>query len=603
MLNSYRQHFLICTALLGLSACGFACSDNPTHPGGSFAAGPYSWATIDTFEAGGRLDAIAVASPGDVFCALRGLDRYGDGWTIYPEGSVVRYDGSTWSPSLYEIHASSWDLDMWAASATDVYLADGTLRHFDGSSWSDLNVPANVVYGVGPSDVYAASTADSKAVRHYDGTAWTLLTQLTGDDDIESIWAMAGPFVVVARTHGVSTWDGTTWTEAQFRSYDDVDDVWGTGPDNVFVVGNPYSSHGQVMHFDGLSWTYPTIPEIPQLHSIWGSGPSDVYSVGEDGAILHFDGTLWSEVERVTCKALREVSGSGPSDVYAVGDDGKALHFDGTLWKSIRKDNPDHHVGTIWAESFDRFAMNGLDCGTVYLYDRGAWRETYVGIAGGVRTLAGRSLDDLYALVDREVYHFDGETWKFSGSLDAFFPGEMWFPDEPYAGFAIGGGSIFQFNGSSWREVVKDAPWVMVSLWGAARDCVYVINSTGIVYHYDGTSWNTIPAPADALIDMWGVSATEVYVLAEKLYRYDGTSWQALAATPPYGSALVMNASTNMFSWGGCWLSHFDGGRWKTECSPHEPPSEIVESRDGSILMLTQRAVYHQVPFKLFASE
>jgi hypothetical protein len=286
-----------------------------------------------------------------------------------------------------------------------------------------------------------------------------------------------------------------------------------------------------------------------------------------------------------------------------VGDDGKALHFDGTAWSSIRKNKPDHHIGSIWAESATRFAVTDwIDAHTVYLYDNGQWRETYLGTTGGVGRLAGRSLGDLYTLGDPGVFHFNGTEWSFDSYLDTYFPGELWIPDEPDRRFAIGGGSIYQFNGGEWHEVVTGQPWVMVSIWGASAVNVYAINSNGIVWHYDGVTWRTIPSPATQLIDMWGVSATEVYVLAgdinvpSGLFRYDGETWHPVRApTASYGAAIALNSYHNMFSWGGCWLSHFDGAKWTVECSPHEPTVDVVEAKDGSILKVTDRAVFSQV--------
>jgi hypothetical protein len=497
---------------------------------------------------------------------------------------------------------------MWASSASDIYLADGMLHHFDGSRWRDLNVPAELVFGTKPSDVYVASTKDNKSIRHYDGQQWSLLRELggdtNGDDDIVSIWAMDGPYLAVLRTHGISTWNGVDWTDVQFRSFDENADVWGAAPDNLYVVGNPYSSHGQIIHFDGVTWSYPTIPETPQLNSVWGATPQNIYAVGDHGAVLHYDGSSWSDVARITDKQLREVWGSGPSNVFAVGDDGKAIHFDGVHWSSIRKDKPDHHAYTIWAESATRFAVTDwIDGPTVYLYDNGRWKETYVtGARYGVRTMTGHSLEDLYVLADRDVFHFNGAEWTHQGFLDADFPGEMWFPEGSDRGFAVGGESIFQFDGGQWNKVISGQPWPMMGLWGASASSVYAINAQGLVFHYDGAHWTQVPSPAESLTDISGVSSTEVYVLggdggaSPKVFRYSGSTWQPVGSGgTPYGEGLALTSSTNIFTWGGCAISHFDGRTWKRgECDRINPTVQIVAAKDGSILRLTDHGVSQQ---------
>jgi hypothetical protein len=111
--------------------------------------------------------------------------------------------------------------------------------------------------------------------------------------------------------------------------------VWGSGPDNVWVVG--YGSSGfacNIQHWNGSAWSAVAGPSIPdetngrsaRLEGVWGSGLNDVWAVGMDdfarGIVLHWDGTTWSftKVPIQGDKALDAVWGSGPDSVWAVGN-------------------------------------------------------------------------------------------------------------------------------------------------------------------------------------------------------------------------------------------------------------------------------------------
>jgi len=573
----------------------FSCSEDSVGPVTGFDV---VWETIDTFDDGGRITAVCGTGPGEVYCGYLGLIRMSDGWQVLPDGAVVGYDGSGWSGPLENINSLTYDIDMCASPSGEIWLADGGLRRFDGNGWSDEGVAAKAVCCTESGELYAAGLGDSNAVYHRAPSGWTEIGRLGGGGSVRAIWAADGPCVAVALMDGVALWDGETWTQFPFGGGLYVEDIWGSGPDDLYAVGYQSTSAGLMWHYDGAQWSTVALPYVSRLNAVRGSAKNDVYAVGLEGAIVHYDGDSWQTVERMTFKHLWDVWGSGPDDVYVVGDDGKVLRFDGASWKSIRKDKPDSHVLRCWADSKDRFAViDWLDRGTVYLYDDGEWEETVIGARHTMRTLAGRSLDDLYVLADRDVYHYDGTGWAYSAPLDADAPGTMWFPDEG-SGYAIGGGDIFRFTGAAWPKIVGDLPWTFTAIWGASADTIFITHSEGIIYRYDGDAWTTLDPPVLAGISsVWGVSGTEVYFrIGKGVYLFDGVSWKKLPSpSNSFLAGLVLNAGDNMFAYGGCHLGHFDGRRWSEDCFPDDPPLMIVESKEGEILMMTPNRIARQV--------
>lgn len=599
-----RNAYIALALAATLSVCP-ACGDDPATPGGgdSGPPAPWYWAVLDTFVEGDRIAAVYGTAPGNLYCATLGLERRSDGWTIFPDGVVINYNGASWTAPIYTINATAWDLDLWASSPADIYLADGRLRHFDGSSWGDAGINAEVVFGLEQTDVFAASIVDNGAVYRYDGAGWTELARLAGDERFKAIHAVPGPFVIVAREHSVAMWDGVNWTEKQFQFYEYIEDVWASSADDVYLVGNGYPEP-RIWHFDGSVWSEMPVPEVGSFNAVWGSSPTNIFACGRDGSMVHYAGSAWNEIQMNTAKDFWDIWGSGPGDVYAVGDDDKVMHFDGTSWRSVLKESPDK-PRILWAESADRFAVSSsIDPGTLYLYDKGRWAEHYVAGFGytRIRSIAGTSLEDLTVLINRETYHYDGQSWERSGFLNADSPGEMWFAQSG-RGFAIGGGSIFQFDGSAWTEAVAGLPWSMMGLWAASENAVYAINKGRLVYRYDGRQWEIIPSPVaeGSLIDIWGVSPDEVYVLAGigpgdlgggGLFRWDGTSWTEMPSLENiYLSSLILSGGDNIFSWGGCWVGHFNGREWSLDCFPKSAPWQIIQALDGSILQLNRRSI------------
>jgi hypothetical protein len=103
-------------------------------------------------------------------------------------GVVLHFDGSTWDAVLQRPNFAP--TSVWGSSATDVFVAgfqveetsdgefrvSGTIFHFDGSTWSRVDLPGGVgvlheIWGSSSTDVF--SVGDDGIIVHYDGTAWT----------------------------------------------------------------------------------------------------------------------------------------------------------------------------------------------------------------------------------------------------------------------------------------------------------------------------------------------------------------------------------------------------------------------------------------------
>ena len=101
-------------------------------------------------------------------------------------------------------------------------------------------------------------------------------------------------------------------------------------------AGQVYTENGQrqwVHMDDGLAEKVGTAKSI-DLEDIGGTGPDDIYVVGSGGLIAHWNGRQWARLSPVTNRYLAAVRCFAPNDIVAVGDDGLFVQSDGKKWWS-----------------------------------------------------------------------------------------------------------------------------------------------------------------------------------------------------------------------------------------------------------------------------
>ncbi len=48
---------------------------------------------------------------------------------------------------------------------------------------------------------------------------------------------------------------------------------------------------GKVIHYDSASWSEMASGNTKYLGGVWGSGPSDVFAVGNHGTVIYYNGS------------------------------------------------------------------------------------------------------------------------------------------------------------------------------------------------------------------------------------------------------------------------------------------------------------------------
>lgn len=124
--------------------------------------------------------------------------------------------------------------------------------------------------------------------------------------------------------------------------------------------------------------------------------------------------------------------------------------------------------------------------------------------------------------------------------------------------------------------------------WGSAESDVFAAGYDGLVLHYDGTAWATMPTPvSETLYGLGGSSAHDVYAVGKvgTLMHFDGTSWVAQDAGVDVQLNTVWSASPTEAFVGARAELQPDGSRVGVMLHSTQPgvwQRQVLPQRDGS---------------------
>lgn len=261
----------------------------------------------------------------------------------------------------------------------------------------DLDGAVLSVWGSAPEDVYAVggplgNSGFESLIVHFDGTTWRRLHPggaetywWVGGSGAEDVW-------MVGEQGRITHWDGASFAEHDSGVGATLWGVWAASPDDAWAVGGtPNGGSGTegdiVLHWDGGAWTRETLPGAPlgrALFKVWGTGSDNLYVVGEKGTVWHREGTTWGLEPSLTMARLFTVSGCGADEVYAVGGF-NVLRSDGQSFSKV--------------EVMLTNTVNGVACGSsgsVALVGFGGLKERLVD-GTWINEFTVEPFDDLHA--------------------------------------------------------------------------------------------------------------------------------------------------------------------------------------------------------------
>ncbi|MCP4599040.1 MAG: hypothetical protein GY847_00610 [Proteobacteria bacterium] len=307
---------------------------------------------------------------------------------------ITNYGSAEWND--VENPATEDLLGIWGSSTSDIWVVgeSGLILHYDGESWNRIesNTQATLtdIWGAAPDDIWAVGGHNefNGTVLHYDGNEWSEIVS-HAEQRLAAVWGSSSTDIYVVgdadRSALLKHWDGNTWESVTLPEDISIgQDIWGDGPDNVFVV-----AFGEIVHFDGASWTiidqgfaasYPAF-------AMWGSSSSNVHLAGSNGVIRRWNGAKWSNLLRLDPGDGYDIqflglSGTSTTNVFAVGhlletvDDApprghiaatRIFYFNGFSWTMQNTGTLKMSLTDVWsASALDAWAVG--ESGTILRY-------------------------------------------------------------------------------------------------------------------------------------------------------------------------------------------------------------------------------------------
>ena len=359
---------------------------------------------------------------------------------------------------------------------------------------------------------FTGSTAPTGAVEFFDGS--TLLGSGTVSSEVATLTTTAlslGTNSITATYEGDSNYDGSTSAAVTVTVVQSatppsgpfqlvtsptvngsLSAVSSVSPTDIWAVGSQNTSNGDVAplieNFNGTSWSVVAAPTpagassadfsaVSALASnnVWAVGSS--ITVNSSGVsvssplVEHFNGTSWSiQTTPATAGKLNAVTVVSATDVWAVGGTGSAdliENFNGTTWSIVQAPSPPTSApslsGISAVSSSDIFAVGGVGKGNF-----------------------------------PQVLQYNGTTWISLANLptgiadtaiDAISATDVW---------TVGGGSIWNFNGTNWTEVASGIGGDLFAISGSSANNIFAVGETistvdeSLVEQWNGTSWNVV---------------------------------------------------------------------------------------------------------------
>ena len=212
----------------------------------------------------------------------------------------------------------------WSSGPSDAWIVgdEGSLSHFDGTSWQRVRTPAtgqlNGIWGSTPRDIWASGLAGT--LLHYDGAGWSAIP-VDFKEPLGSIWGSAANDVwIAAGSSGLFHWDGTQIRLVDAGVVYGQSILSGSAPDNVWAItGGGYS-----LRWNGIEWLHLSLGSLGTFPTgLWVAAPDDVWAVsGNDAYVLHWNGTDLQQIPNPSGAKIFTAWGSGPKDVWMVGRQG-----------------------------------------------------------------------------------------------------------------------------------------------------------------------------------------------------------------------------------------------------------------------------------------
>jgi len=249
--------------------------------------------------------------------------------------------------------------------------------------------------------------------------------------------------------------------------------------------------------------------------------------------------------------------------LWAVGSGGTLLRSDGKTWRAVEA-GTDKNLSGVWGTAANNVWIVGDNY--VQVHD-GLVRRTPPGAPSDVlqADVGGSSASDVWLIGNFGAYdfnRFNGAVWTGSTNPMFFAPDSV-FAASPTQAWAVGfSDTALEWNGTSWKQILLPME-TNYDVWGSSASDVWVAGREG-VSHWNGSAWSEAYGLfAEEAYAVHGTGPGDIWVGTEKGFlHYDGRAWTRHES----GSAtkgLWAVSSNDIWAVGNSGSSlHWDGSKW-----------------------------------------
>jgi photosystem II stability/assembly factor-like uncharacterized protein len=254
-----------------------------------------------------------------------------DVWAVGNAGTVLHFDGSTWSP--VPISTTDTLRDIYMVSPTMGFIVawsggGSTIWHWDGAAWTQRGTIPDPLYRLDANSATDAWASGVSVVYHWNGTDWSLhwnapsvlfAIDMTSAD---TGWAVGAYGTIVQYDSGVwSQYVGSPVGNVLYETYF-------TSPTDGWAVGFTQTTY--LLHNNGETWTRRYTLPFPVDRIRMFSSNSGWVTGGLN--IAYFDGRSFRQAANPATHTLTALSMVSASSGWIVGEQGTLLRLvdDGT---------------------------------------------------------------------------------------------------------------------------------------------------------------------------------------------------------------------------------------------------------------------------------
>jgi hypothetical protein len=540
------QHVRTCVATTRMLVL-LACCVGIARPDALSAAEP-DWVWRNPLPQGHDLYAVWGSGSSDVFA-------------VGQAGTILHYDGSTWSPmdsgTTADLHG------VWGTASNDVYAFgdSGTFLRYNGTSWqlktSGTTRAFGTAAGVAANEIYVQVCSGFPTVFRYNGSSWGDLSPPVGREGLAGLCCTGvGDVYTVGGGGRVLLRAGSSgWSSIGPDTSSDLNGVWADTAGDVTVVGfggtiiqrhnslwstktsgtsnslravwRDYAvgDGGTIVHcpfFLSCAVMYSSTQE--DLLAVWGSSQTDVFAVGRNGAIVHYDGTAWTAESPGRAGHLYDVWGSGPNNVYGVGETGLVMDYDGASWDStVFSSQYDFHA--IWGSGPTYLSVCGGG-GKMMRYDAGSWQWIDSDTTNALNGLDGSGIANIYAVGQTgTIVRDDGTSWAAATSPTSENLNDVAF-DGTRAEFAVGdNGTILRMGRNAWYAATSPTSANLRGVAWLQNGDALAVGDGGTVLFFNGNQWSQWNSgTSEDLFGVWGGGSKNAFIVGDNgtILHYDG---------------------------------------------------------------------------------